>query len=138
MTEFDYKDYLQSHLVDADGYQELSYPKDLTDFIKLDGNENPYGPSDNVIKALSQVNDLQLYPNSTDHLKEKIAQSLDVLTDNIVCGAGADAVINLIFSSLKKEQFETGFVLFSKHRNCSCPNPNVWFPHSSRILVQRT
>lgn len=107
MTEFDYKDYLQSHLVDADGYQELSYPKDLTDFIKLDGNENPYGPSDNVIKALSQVNDLQLYPNSTDHLKEKIAQSLDVLTDNIVCGAGADAVINLIFSSLKKDRVIT-------------------------------
>ncbi len=107
MTEFDYKDFLQSHLVDVDGYQALSYPKDLADFIKLDGNENPYGPSDNVIKTLAQVDDLQLYPNSTDHLKQKIARSLDVSAENIVCGAGADAVINLIFSSLKKDRVIT-------------------------------
>jgi len=107
MIEFNYKNYIQSHLIDVDGYQALNYPKELADFIKLDGNENPYGPSDNVIKALSKVDDLQLYPNSTVKLKQKIANSLDVLPENIVCGAGADAIINLIFSSLKKEMIIT-------------------------------
>tara|TARA_Y100001970_G_scaffold294137_2_gene447419 strand:+ start:3005 stop:4081 length:1077 start_codon:yes stop_codon:yes gene_type:complete len=107
MTEFNYKNYLQSHLLDIDSYEALSYPEELADFIKLDGNENPYGPSDNVIKALAQLEDLQLYPNSTDLLKQKIADSLDVLTDNIVCGAGADAVISLIVSSLNKETIIT-------------------------------
>lgn len=103
MTEFNYRNFLQSHLLDVAGYQSLSYPQDLSGFIKLDGNENPYGPSSKVIDTLSRLSDFQLYPNSTDLLKQKIAAFLDVSADNIVCGAGADAVINLIISSLKKD-----------------------------------
>ena len=103
MTEFNYKNYLQSHLLDIDTYKALDYSEELDDFIKLDGNENPYGPSANVIHAFSKPNDLQLYPSSTNKLKLKLADSLRVLPENIVCGAGADAIISLIISSLNKE-----------------------------------
>ncbi|MDG1990250.1 MAG: histidinol-phosphate transaminase [Dehalococcoidia bacterium] len=101
MSNFNYKDYIQDHLLNINGYKSLTYPKELSDFIKLDGNENPYGPSNKVTDALSNRNDYQLYPNSIDELKQTIADYLNVQPSNIVCGAGADAVINLIFSSLK-------------------------------------
>ena len=103
MSEFNYKDYIQEHLLKLPGYQALSYPDELADFIKLDGNENPYGPSKKVADVLSNRNDYQLYPNSADELKQKISNYLNVMPSNVVCGAGADAVINLIFSSLRNK-----------------------------------
>ena len=106
MDNFDFKDYIQSNLSEITGYQALSYPEKLRNFIKLDGNENPYGPSKKAIEALSQREDFHLYPDSPDKLRHKIADSLNVLPENIVCSAGADAIINLIFSSFKKQDFK--------------------------------
>jgi histidinol-phosphate aminotransferase len=106
MNNFDFKDYIQSNLSEIIGYQALSYPNELRNFIKLDGNENPYGPSKKAIEVLSQRNDFHLYPDHPDKLRQKIADSLNVLPENIVCSAGADAVINLIFSSFKKQDMK--------------------------------
>ena len=103
MSEFNYEDYIHEHLLNVPGYQALSYPNKLADFIKLDGNENPYGPSNKLANVLSNRNDYQLYPNSTDQLKQKIANYLNVMPSNVVCGAGADEIINLIFSALRNK-----------------------------------
>ncbi|MCY3781874.1 MAG: histidinol-phosphate transaminase [Chloroflexi bacterium] len=65
--------------------------------IKLDANENPFGPSPLVIEALAQLPNMQVYPDpESGRLREKLADYVDVPAELILCGAGADELIELI------------------------------------------
>lgn len=65
--------------------------------IKLDANENPFGPSPRVIEALAQLPNMQVYPDpESGRLREKLAQYVGVPAEQILCGAGADELIELI------------------------------------------
>ena len=65
--------------------------------IRLNANENPYGASPKVSEALAML-PTHLYP---DPLQRKIRGELSkytgVDTANIVCGAGSDELIDLLF-----------------------------------------
>ena len=68
----------------------------VEELIKLDANENPFGPSPLVIKALAQLPNMQVYPDpESGQLREKLADYLDVPAEQILCGAGADELIEL-------------------------------------------
>lgn len=80
-------------------------PKD-DGLIKLNTNENPYGPSPKVIAALkAEVTDaLRLYPDpSSDRLKNTIANYHGLSSDQVFVGNGSDEVLAHIFQALFKQ-----------------------------------
>ncbi len=70
---------------------------DVDELIKLDANENPFGPSPRVIEALAELPNMQVYPDpESGRLRELLADYLGVPAEQILCGAGADELIELI------------------------------------------
>jgi histidinol-phosphate aminotransferase len=66
--------------------------------VKLDGNENPYGPSPRALAALSGGYPAHRYPDPDQRrLREALSRHLDVPAECIVAGAGADELIDLLF-----------------------------------------
>ncbi len=67
------------------------------DLIKLDANENPFGPSPRVIEALAKLQNTHVYPDpESGRLRELLADYTGVPAEQILCGAGADELIELI------------------------------------------
>lgn len=68
--------------------------------IKLNTNENPYGPSPKVIQAIQKESEqaLNLYPSpTTDQLKEDIAAFNSLSKENVFVGNGSDEVLAFSF-----------------------------------------
>ncbi len=65
--------------------------------IKLDANENPYGPSPRVRAALAALPFPHIYPDpESTALRAALARDTGVPADNLLAGAGADELIDLI------------------------------------------
>ena len=65
--------------------------------IRLNGNENPYGPSPRVIEALGSFQKYNHYPDPDQtKLRGALSGYLNVPADQIVAGNGADEIIDLI------------------------------------------
>lgn len=91
---------------ELDPYVPGEQPK-LANLVKLNTNENPYGPSPKVAEAISaELGDqLRLYPDpNADLLKQAIAESLDVKVDQVFAGNGSDEVLAHIFQALLKHE----------------------------------
>ncbi|KZK87438.1 Histidinol-phosphate aminotransferase [Pseudovibrio sp. Ad13] len=70
-------------------------PKQQT-FIKLNTNENPWGPSPRALEAIAAATGdaLRLYPDpSASDLRASIASSLQLTSDHIFAGNGSDEVL---------------------------------------------
>lgn len=68
--------------------------------IKLNTNENPYGPSPKVIQAIQKESEqtLNLYPSpTTDKLREVIAALNSLSKENVFVGNGSDEVLAFSF-----------------------------------------
>lgn len=77
----------------------------LANLVKLNTNENPYGPSPRVLQAIHEaVNDtLRLYPDpNADALKATIARYHGVNPDNVFVGNGSDEILAHVFLGLLK------------------------------------
>ncbi len=77
----------------------------VANLIKLNTNENPYGPSPNVLAALqAEISDnLRLYPDpNSDKLKRAIADFHGVSADQVFVGNGSDEVLAHTFLALLK------------------------------------
>lgn len=75
----------------------------VANLVKLNTNENPFGPSPKVVAAINaEVNDnLRLYPDPEgDELKQTIARYYSVSTDQVFLGNGSDEVLAHIFYGL--------------------------------------
>ncbi|MCA1926242.1 MAG: histidinol-phosphate transaminase [Thiobacillus sp.] len=75
----------------------------LANLVKLNTNENPYGPSPRVLEALrAEANErLRLYPDpNSDRLREGIAAYHDVTADQVFVGNGSDEVLAHAFLAL--------------------------------------
>ncbi len=65
--------------------------------IKLDGNENPFGPAPEVTRALQELTNLERYPDPlATSLCQKIARIEGLSENNVLVTAGADELIDLI------------------------------------------
>lgn len=65
--------------------------------IKLDANENPFGPSPKVIETLAALPNMHVYPDpESGRLRELLADYTGVPAEQILCGSGADELIELI------------------------------------------
>ena len=66
------------------------------DIIKLDANENPYGPPPQVREALSGLRDVHIYPDPESRaLRAVLADWTGVPADLLMAGAGVDELIDL-------------------------------------------
>jgi histidinol-phosphate aminotransferase len=79
----------------------------LPNLVKLNTNENPYGPSPRVIEALrAELGDsLRLYPDPlSDRLRQAIALCHEVTAGNVFVGNGSDEVLAHTFQALLKHE----------------------------------
>ncbi|MDZ5603413.1 histidinol-phosphate transaminase [Pseudomonas sp. RP23018S] len=75
----------------------------LARLVKLNTNENPYGPSPKALAAMAaELNDnLRLYPDpNSDRLKQAVADHYGVSTGQVFVGNGSDEVLAHIFHGL--------------------------------------
>lgn len=77
----------------------------LDNLVKLNTNENPYGPSPKVIAALKleAADSLRLYPDpNSDALKLAIAETHQLKSNQVFVGNGSDEVLAHVFQALLK------------------------------------
>jgi histidinol-phosphate aminotransferase len=106
MARFDPIGSLKPHIAKLPPYEALEDLEDLAatygfepgDVLKLDGNENPYGPSPKALAALQSNYGADRYADAAQfRLRSAIAGYVGVPAENIVAGAGSDELIDLIF-----------------------------------------
>ncbi len=70
--------------------------RDAHDIVKLDANENPYGPSPLVASALSRLPYVHIYPDPQSRvLRAALADFVGLPVDLLLAGAGSDELIDL-------------------------------------------
>jgi histidinol-phosphate aminotransferase len=77
----------------------------INNLIKLNTNENPYGPSPKVLEALQKeaADTLRLYPDpNSDALKKTIADYHGLNQNQVFVGNGSDEVLAHVFNALLK------------------------------------
>ncbi len=78
---------------------ELGIPAEK--LIKLDANENPYGPLPEVLEGLANLATLHIYPDpESRRIRNLLADYHGIAAESIVMGAGADELIDLIIRLL--------------------------------------
>ena len=89
----------QDKLRPVEPYVAGEQPK-IVDVIKLNTNENPYGPSETIKEVLKNIDidKLRLYPSSdADDLKKALANYYHLNEDQVFLGNGSDEVLALTF-----------------------------------------
>jgi len=84
----------------------------MRDIVKLNTNENPYGPSPRALEAIrAEATDaLRLYPEPTSiRLREAIAKREGVTADRVFVGNSSDEVLALVFLALLKHERPLAF-----------------------------
>ena len=77
----------------------------INNLVKLNTNENPYGPSPKVLEALQKeaADTLRLYPDpNSDALKKAIAEYHGLSLNQVFVGNGSDEVLAHAFNALLK------------------------------------
>ncbi|GAB4818837.1 hypothetical protein N2152v2_005883 [Parachlorella kessleri] len=67
------------------------------DIVKLDANENPYGPPPEVLHALGSMQFPNIYPDpESRRLRQELAKWHDIPMEHLLVGCGADELIDLL------------------------------------------
>ena len=78
---------------------KLGRPVD--ELLKLDANENPYGPSPKALQALAELAYAHIYPDPESRsLRAALSGFVGVPSENLMAGAGADELIDLLLRVL--------------------------------------
>lgn len=91
--------YWNDHVKTLEPYVPGEQPKDKK-YIKLNTNENPYGPSQKVVEAIKKAacNDLKLYPDPTcSDLTAEIAKYYGLNENEVFIGNGSDEILAFVF-----------------------------------------
>lgn len=89
----------QDKLREVEPYVAGEQPK-IVNMIKLNTNENPYGPSPKIKEVLTSldIDRLRLYPNSDAvDLRKELANYYGLEEEQVFLGNGSDEVLALIF-----------------------------------------
>ena len=98
------RDLVREHLLRMPGYEpvepidvvaeQLGIPEDQ--IVKLDANENPYGPSPKVREALERYEMYHIYPDpAQSRVREAVAEYAGVEPEQVVLGNGSDDLLDL-------------------------------------------
>ena len=105
MTDFDVEDFLRPDIYEMEEYTPIEPLEVLSArlglpperIIKLDGNENPYGPSPQALAALADYRGYHIYPDPQHALlREAVRDYIGVDKSHIMFGHGSDELIDLI------------------------------------------
>ncbi len=81
----------------------------MAQLIKLDANENPYGPTQAALEAVGSYRELHRYPDPlARRLREAIAEFVGADTAQIVVGNGSDELIELILRLVRPDSSGQG------------------------------
>ena len=100
------KKYWSSRIRDCEPYVPGEQPTDRR-YIKLNTNENPYGPSERVLAAMRAATDerLRLYPDpNAGALRHAIALRYGLTPEQVFVGNGSDEVLAFCFAAFMDEQ----------------------------------
>lgn len=103
--------FLSSRFESLKAYTPGEQPRDQK-YIKLNTNESPYPPSNEVLKRVSEaeVSKLNLYPDPTGKvLKKKIADLYGVEPENIFLSNGSDDILNFAFMAFCDKEHGVAF-----------------------------
>jgi len=96
---------VRPHILDMPAYEPILPLEVLSNqlglpverLVKLDANENPYGPLPEVRQALAELPYAHIYPDpESRELRQVLAQYHAVPAENLLVGAGADELIDLL------------------------------------------
>ncbi len=94
------------------------------DIVKLDANENPYGPPPGVATALAAEAYYHIYPDpEASALRESIERYTGVPRESLVAGMGADELIDLVLRA----------VLMPGDAVIDCPPSFGMYPFSTAV-----
>ena len=91
--------FLSGSLSAMTSYTPGEQPRDKK-YIKLNTNESPYPPADEVVSAVTgeQIRDLRLYSDPVcTELKARIASVYNVSSENVFVSNGSDEILNFAF-----------------------------------------
>ena len=104
------------------------------DLIKLDANENPFGPSPKAIAALARLPHINVYPDpESSRLRALLADYTGAPAEQILCGAGADELIELILQLF----IEPGDVIINAPPTFAMYSFNAPLYHAEAVDVDR-
>lgn len=96
--------------------------------VKLDANENPYGPSPKARAALANAPFIHIYPDpDSTSLREALSRFTAMPIERLMAGAGADELIDLIL----RVTITPGDVVID------CPPSFGMYPFSSAVNAAR-
>ena len=97
---------VQPHFRTLAAYQAVDPPELLaaragipeSQIVKLNGNENPYGPSPKVQQALANLDRVHIYPDPQQTaMRKAISSYVELSPEHVVVGNGSDEIIDLLF-----------------------------------------
>lgn len=109
MNDFDVRALIRPDILELPGYVPIE-PTDVLAkrlglaserVLKLDGNENPFGPSPNALAAIHGESAYHIYPDPDQRaVREALASYVEASPAQIVCGQGSDDLIDLIMRAV--------------------------------------
>lgn len=94
------------------------------EIVKLDANENVYGPSPGARAALAEAGNLHIYPDpEANALRDALEAYTGVPRERLLAGAGADELIDLVLRAV----LEPGDVVLN------CPPSFGMYPFSTAV-----
>ena len=98
------------------------------EIVKLDANENPYGPSPATRQALREAAYLHIYPDpEATALRQALAAHTGLPAERLLAGAGADELIDLVLRA----------VLAPGDAVVNCPPSFGMYPFSTAVNMGR-
>jgi histidinol-phosphate aminotransferase len=97
--------WMQPHLLATPPYVPVEPPDEvarriempLERIVKLDANENPYGPSPKVAEALASAQTYHIYPDPEQRkVRAALGRYVDFDPEWVIAGAGSDELIDLL------------------------------------------
>ncbi|HET9914229.1 MAG TPA: histidinol-phosphate transaminase [Anaerolineales bacterium] len=102
--------------------------RDPSQIVKLDANENPYGPLPVVCEALGKLDFPHIYPDPESRaLRKSLARFTGIGEEYLLAGAGADELIDLIMR----------VILEPDDAVLSCPPTFGMYPFDANVNAAR-
>ncbi len=93
--------------------EELQRELGLDEVIKLASNENPLGPSQNVLDVIAATKDLSRYPDGNGFiLKKALSDKYKIDPDRITLGNGSNDVLEMVTRAFVTSEHQ---VIYSQH-----------------------
>ena len=104
-TGIDITSLIRPELAELEGYEPIEPIDQLArrlgiepgQVIKLDGNENPYGPSPKALEAIANYPHYHIYPDPEQReARAALSRFLGVGTEYLIAGSGSDEVMDMV------------------------------------------